>query len=176
MKISNPLKKLPREIIVPILVIMALSQLDLSALANKKETPTSNLQKSRVESLLSEPIIEDYSDSIGLRFCDKLRISQQESERLILRAKSIACQEGYYKKGTLAQRNRNAGNLKKSGTPHDKYGHSIFRTDVEGWLALYQLLYKYKHLTLEELGTFYATDPNWARGVRSCYKNLINIK
>lgn len=123
--------------------------------------------------LNAEANTEDYGEDIKMRFGDKLRESQLETRRVYERAKAIACQEGYYKKGTIAQRNNNPGNLKKSGYPV-KNGHSYFETPMQGWMELHKLLYKYNHLTLEQMNSWYATDPNWARGVKRCYNKMFS--
>jgi hypothetical protein len=131
-------------------------------------------QEYKVMQLMNEPIIEDYTSEIDdFHFGDRLRISQLDTERLYKRARAIACQEGYYKHGSLAQRNNNPGNLKKSGYPKDKYGHSIFENSTQGWLELYALLNKYNHLTLDQMNKFYATDKNWANGVKGCMQRML---
>jgi hypothetical protein len=119
-------------------------------------------------SFASSPL-EDYTTEINkLHFGDSLRATQLETERVYTRAHAIACQEGFYKQGSIAQRNNNPGNLRKSGYPR-KNGHSYFESDLQGWMELYKLLYKNNHLSLEAIGKFYAEDPNWARGVRRCH-------
>lgn len=110
---------------------------------------------------------EDYSTDIGLRFGDRLRETQLEMEVVYNRSKAIACAEGYYKEGSRAMRNHNPGNIKMGGLT-DNQNHTIFDTDVDGWLALYKLLYLKRNLTIYQLGTTYAEDPNWANNVIAC--------
>ena len=43
-------------------------------------------------------------------------------------AKPIATCEGFYKEGSVSHRNNNPGNI-KGRLPHDKYGHTIFKTE-----------------------------------------------
>jgi len=100
-------------------------------------------------------------------FGDILREEQLEMQIVYDRAKHIACQEGYYKKGTRAERQHNPGNLKAGGRT-DEVNHTIYSSPLKGWLALHSLLYKYNHLTLDAIGEFYAEDENWANGVRRC--------
>jgi hypothetical protein len=84
------------------------------------------------------------------------------------RAKAIATCEGFYELGSVARRNNNPGNLKKSGTPTDEYGHSRYESVVEGWLALYRVAYNTRDLTLMEMSRFYASDSDtWYKCVSS---------
>lgn len=115
---------------------------------------------------------EDYSSETDhLHFGDKLRAAQLDTELMYNRRKAIATQEGFYKSGSLSQRNSNPGNLKKSGYPRDEQGHSIFPNEVVGWLELSALLYKHNDKSLDQIGGFYATDPLWSSKV----KKLMNI-
>lgn len=51
-------------------------------------------------------------------------------------AESIANMEGFYKKGSLAQRNNNPGNLRSWGTRPTLKGFALFDTPEQGWKAL----------------------------------------
>lgn len=104
---------------------------------------------------------------LDYQFGSILRETQLDMDMIYSRAKHIACQEGYYKKGTRAERQNNPGNLKAGGKT-DEVNHTIFATPTKGWLRLYQLLYKYQDLTLEQIGKFYAEDKAWAYKVRRC--------
>jgi hypothetical protein len=119
------------------------------------------------------PTIEDYSsETKELKFGDKLRITQLEMQRLYARSRAIACAEGFYVKGSLAQRNNNPGNLKKSGYPRDPQRHSIFPNKVVGWLETNNLLYKHNDKPIEKIGRWWATDPNWSTNVKACHERL----
>jgi hypothetical protein len=112
--------------------------------------------------------IEDYTSEIDhLQFGGKLREAQLDMDIVYNRANAIACAEGFYKSGSVAQRNNNPGNLKAGGLT-DTQGHTIYTSELSGWLNLYRLLYKHRDKTIEQIGTFYASDRNWSRNVRVC--------
>ncbi len=116
--------------------------------------------------------IEDYTTSIDqLHFGSVLKAEIYDTQVVYARAKAVACQEGFYKEGTIAQTQNNPGNLKKSGYSVRK-GHSLFETELQGWMELRALLYRYNHLSLEAIGSFYAEDDNWANGVRRCLQTV----
>lgn len=116
---------------------------------------------------------EDYTSEISqLHFGDNLRAEQLYTELVYSRAKAIAIHEGFYREGSLAQRNNNPGNLKKSGYPRDRQGHSIFPTVTHGWLELYALLYRHNDESLEQMNKWYATDKSWSKGVRKIMLSL----
>jgi amino acid permease len=122
----------------------------------------------KTELILRANAQEDYTSEIDhLHFGDTLREAQLDMDTLYNRAEAIACAEGFNKADTIAQRNNNPGNLKARGNT-DKYGHTIYESELTGWLALYKLLYKHQYKSIEQIGTFYATDPGWSRNVYSC--------
>lgn len=100
-------------------------------------------------------------------FGNEILKTYMETDLVFSRAKAIACQEGYYAGNTVAWRNKNPGNLKAGGTI-DKVRHTIYNTHIEGWLALYEFLYRYRHLTIKQIGKFYAEDTAWSKGVQRC--------
>lgn len=51
-------------------------------------------------------------------------------------AEAIAKMEGFYRKGTPAQRNNNPGNLRSWGTRPVVKGFAVFPTPEDGWTAL----------------------------------------
>lgn len=51
-------------------------------------------------------------------------------------AQAIATMEGYYKPGSLAQRNNNPGNLRTWGSRPIVNGYAYFDTPEQGWAAL----------------------------------------
>lgn len=104
-----------------------------------------------------------------LTFGDDLITTINEMDNKVYkRAKAISKCEGFYKDGSLAQINRNPGNLKKSGHPRDNQGHSIFDSEVDGWLHLYELLYKNRDHSIYQISSWYATDRiNWLNCVNS---------
>jgi hypothetical protein len=51
-------------------------------------------------------------------------------------ARSIATFEGFFKSGSLAQRNNNPGNLRSWGTRPVRDGYAVFDTPEAGWAAL----------------------------------------
>lgn len=113
------------------------------------------------------PVIEDYSESIGLRFGDKLRETQIDYSDLYRLQRAIATCEGSYKEGSLSQRNNNPGNLKAGGNT-DPQRHTIYPTRVEGYLAHLELLQRryWGHSTYYMNHTLgYATDPDWYKCV-----------
>ena len=74
---------------------------------------------------------------------DKLNQPKEDKKRKVISrlAHIIAIQEGFYKIGTIAQRNNNPGNLVYVGQSkaigQDKNGFCIFATEQDGWDALY---------------------------------------
>lgn len=115
---------------------------------------------------------EDYTYDISeLHFGDNLRATQLDIELVYNRAKAIACAEGFGKPGNRPTRNNNPGNLKAGGKV-DNQNHTILPTEVEGWLALYSLLYKHKDETIDQISLWYAEDVRWAGNVRSCAQRL----
>lgn len=84
-------------------------------------------------------------------------------------AQAIGQMEGYFKSGSVADRNNNPGNLRASpyAIGKDANGYAIFPDAQTGWNALYyQLnLYSQRGLTLEQMINVYApasdnNDPN----------------
>jgi hypothetical protein len=53
-------------------------------------------------------------------------------------AEAIARMEGFYKPGSLAQRNNNPGNLRSWGSRPVSGGYAVFETPEAGWAALKQ--------------------------------------
>lgn len=53
-------------------------------------------------------------------------------------AQAIATFEGFFKAGTLAQRNNNPGNLRSWGSAPIRDGYAHFETAEDGWKALYR--------------------------------------
>ena len=74
---------------------------------------------------------------------DRLNQPKEDKKRKVISrlAHIIAIQEGFYKIGTIAQRNNNPGNLVYVGQSkaigQDKNGFCIFATEQDGWDALY---------------------------------------
>jgi len=67
-------------------------------------------------------------------------------------SQAIATMEGYFKSGTIAQRNNNPGNLRSWGSNPVVNGYAVFPTPEAGWQALYQQIGKNidRGLTLQE--------------------------
>jgi len=61
---------------------------------------------------------------------------------IYLMAVWIAYFEGYFKPGSLAQRNRNPGNLRRWGDNPIVNGYAQFRTHEHGWEALFKQVSK----------------------------------
>lgn len=53
-------------------------------------------------------------------------------------AKAIATMEGYFKPGSIAQRNNNPGNLRRWGNRPVVNGFAYFDTPEQGWAALHR--------------------------------------
>jgi len=93
----------------------------------------------------SYPVVSD------MVFGMDLQQSQEEMAIVYEKARAIAWCEGFYKKGTRAQRNHNPGNI-KGPLPRDDGGHTVFPSVIEGWNALhYLLITKYKDMTPSEM-------------------------
>ena len=73
-------------------------------------------------------------------------------------ARAIATMEGFYKSGSLAQRNHNPGNLRSWGSLPVRDGYVVFPNEEAGWSALSRQVRKNidRGLTLEE---FFAGKP-----------------
>lgn len=73
-------------------------------------------------------------------------------------AEAIARMEGFYRKGTPAQRNNNPGNLRSWGTRPVVKGFAVFETPEAGWRALWAQIVKNinRRLTMYE---FFAGKP-----------------
>lgn len=107
-----------------------------------------------------------------LVFGDHLAASIAEMAPVYKIARAIATCEGFYAGNTRASRNRNPGNVKLKGGPHDSLGLTVFDNKVEGWLWLYKLLTtRYRGMSpLEMNRAGYATDQNWHTCVSSVLK------
>jgi len=86
-------------------------------------------------------------------------------------ADAVQKQEGFYP-GSRSYRNNNPGNIKLGSfakqygaTEADDQGHAIFPDYVSGRAALEALLSKHSGESLSKMGSWYAEDRNWARGV-----------
>jgi hypothetical protein len=116
--------------------------------------------------ILTAHVIGARSDQ-NLTFGGTLQASQTEMGQIYALAKKISKCEGFYKKGSLAQRNRNPGNL-KSSSKTDRQGHTIYDSELEGWTALYRLLYKHRKETLRQMSRWYASSSNvWYNCINS---------
>lgn len=94
-------------------------------------------------------------------------------------ARSIASYEGYEKRGTLAQRQNNPGNLKFVGqkdSVRGDNGFARFKTPNAGWSALHRQirLDSSRGLTLERFMTKYAppTENNTSAYLRALSRSL----
>ena len=97
---------------------------------------------------------------------------QKEKERLsdLYRLqKSIAICEGSNVENSIPNKLNNPGNLKAGGKT-DSQGHTIYESEVQGYLAHLSLLNRrYWGKTPKEMNKRYATDPNWYKCVNFYY-------
>lgn len=97
---------------------------------------------------------------------------QKEQERLsdLYRLqKSIAICEGSNVENSIPNELNNPGNLKAGGKT-DSQGHTIYQSEVEGYLAHLKLLStRYWGKTPKEMNKRYAKDPNWYKCVNFYY-------
>ena len=84
-----------------------------------------------------------------------------QNKLVLLIAEAIAHYEGFYKPGTRAYRNNNAGNLRgwSSSLPKDKDGFDEFPTRRDGFLALYKQVEKNIFTRELSLNEFFAGKP-----------------
>jgi hypothetical protein len=73
-------------------------------------------------------------------------VAQAPSPKVVQLAHAIAQAEGFYVKGSIPNRCHNAGDLKGTKFPNQigvcRGGHARFRTDADGWAALYNQVQK----------------------------------
>ena len=85
------------------------------------------------------------SKIVGMLFVGTLHAAVP-SPRVVQFAHAIAQAEGFYVKGSIPNRCHNAGDLKGTNFPNQigvcKGGHVKFKTDAEGWAALYHQIEK----------------------------------
>jgi hypothetical protein len=86
------------------------------------------------------------SKFVGLFFVGTLHAAVQPSPKVVQLAHAIAQAEGFYVKGSIPNRCHNAGDLKGTKFPNQigvcRGGHARFRTDADGWAALYNQVQK----------------------------------
>ena len=88
------------------------------------------------------------SKIVGMFFVGTLHaaVAQQPSPKIVQFAHAIAQAEGFYVKGSIPNRCHNAGDLKGTNFPNQigvcRGGHAKFRTDADGWAALFHQIEK----------------------------------
>ncbi len=86
------------------------------------------------------------SKIVGMLFVGTLHAAVAPSPRVVQFAHAIAQAEGFYVKGSIPNRCHNAGDLKGTKFPNQigvcRGGHARFRTDADGWTALYRQIEK----------------------------------
>ena len=86
------------------------------------------------------------SKFVGLFLVGTLHAAVAPSPRVVQFAHAIAQAEGFYVKGSIPNRCHNAGDLKGTNFPNQigvcRGGHAKFRTDADGWAALFHQIEK----------------------------------
>jgi len=86
------------------------------------------------------------SKIVGMFLVGTLHAAVQPSPKVVQLAHAIAQAEGFYVKGSIPNRCHNAGDLKGTKFPNQigvcRGGHARFRTDADGWAALYNQVQK----------------------------------
>lgn len=106
---------------------------------------------------------------------------QRLPTRVQVLAGAIARAEGFYVRGSIPNRLRNPGDIRALKGQHypgqvglTKNGYVIFRTDRDGWAALFHQIEKIQagdskfytvNMTLRQLSKKYATSSTWVKNV-----------
>lgn len=100
---------------------------------------------------------EDYGSEINnFHFGDKLRESQLDMEMVYNRIEAVRRCEGWYKEGSLAQRNNNQGNYKAGGVT-DSQGHTIFDTPLQSYQFMLKYFMDRQGQTMYQISRYYAS-------------------
>jgi hypothetical protein len=115
--------------------------------------------QSKTKIILEANAYEDYSSDIGIRFGDKLRETQLNMEVVYNRIEAVRQCEGWYKKGSIAQRTNNQGNFKAGGKT-DSQGHTIFEAPIHSYQFMLKYFYNRQDQTLYQISRYYASASN----------------